>query len=807
MVDGTGQDRFLVSAAVLSLLAQAAESTPVVCLLDDIQWLDSESVAAMAFAARRLHADPVAVLLTVRDGAAATEERVQRLAGATELPVGPLDAEAVDALMNDPERPELDHRVRQRVVDAARGNPLALVELSRENALRVADIGPGSLSLSARLEESYLSRVRGLPQRTQHLLLVAAASESGLVGDLLRAARDLGLDEADLGEAERAQLLLVSDGGWEFAHPLVRSAVYGRATSAERRRVHAVLASSADSFHSEAAVWHRANAAAEPDDDIAEALQQLGESAVRRGAAAAAAQAFQRAATLASDPEFRSSLLVEAAAAAWQSGHTAPASQLVEQARGGSAEASVEARLDHLRGLLELRAGRLAEGYRILLDGAAAFAEVARDTAAAMLADASLAASYDADLANVVAAGALAERLWADTTPPPAAAFVSGIACLFRGEGAKAAGLLKTAIESTRTKADAHHLTLCAAAYTYLGDYRNALPFARQASALARERGALRSLVGALEVLSVVELATAPAMAEAHAAEGAELALETDQTPSAAVQLSTLVTARAYRGDEPGAQGYADRVFALATAQGHTFGVGRAQAALGFLDLSLGRPVQAMDRLEHVLETTSHPAVALTVATDLVEAAVRAGSPDRGHVAFGVFVRWAERSGAPLARALASRSAALLDLDDPESRYQEALTLLRPEGDGFELARTELLFGEYLRRERRRVEARSHLRSAWDSFARLGAQPWAERARVELRATGESARPRHESSLTELTPQELQIARLVADGAATKDVAAQLFLSPRTVDYHLRKVFTKTGISSRAELRRLGLGA
>jgi DNA-binding CsgD family transcriptional regulator len=424
-----------------------------------------------------------------------------------------------------------------------------------------------------------------------------------------------------------------------------------------------------------------------------------------------------------------------------------------------------------------------------------------------MLVDASRAASYSGDVPRVLAAGQRAGTLPVDGGPPSAASFVAGVAALLAGETEVAASLLRAAIAAMEKEDDPSLYIWAGTACAYLGDLARARAYGVRAVSRAREIGAIGTLTQALELLSIGELPVAPLMAEADAVEGLRLAQEFGQIPSAAVHLGTIATVAALSGDEDRAEDCAGQVVALSAKHGLAFPEARAIAALGLLDLGLGRPQQALERFLQLDRTELHASVSIAAAPDLIESAVRSGAPDAAAQALEKLERWVEASGSSLGGALLARSRALLDDGASAAElYDSALEAEALHGTVVTRARTELLYGEFLRRERRRAEARPHLRAAWATFESFNARPWAERAKAELRATGESVRRRGSAHVGDLTPQELQIARLVSTGASSKEVAGQLFLSPRTVDYHLRKIFTKTGITSRSQLSGLDLG-
>jgi DNA-binding NarL/FixJ family response regulator len=797
----TPSDRFLLSVGVLSLLAEAAEERPLVCLLDDAQWLDQASADALVFVARRLAAEGVVLLFAARD----PEVRRFDAAGLPELQLTGLeDAAAADLLAARPGA--MAAEVRDRLLRAAAGNPLALVELPA--MLEPAQLAgraplPDPLPVGARVERAFADRIQRLPPATRAALLVVAADDTGEVATVLRAGRLLELDGLALGPAETAGLVRVAGGRAEFRHPLVRSAVYRNAGFGERRAVHLALAESMDgAADADRRAWHRAAVAAGPDEPVAAELERSAERAQARSGYAAAAAALERAAELTGDGAARAGRLAAGANAAWLAGRPDWALGLVERAAGGAAPPRLGAELAQLRGQIELFCGSPADAHRILADGAAGIAAADPERAALLLAGAAQAAWVAGDTARAVAA---AEQLAGLALPegsptgPPGRVYM-GLAAFMDGDPARAAPLLRAVVEASPADAPPDQLMSAASAAMFLGDDR--------AASAARAAGAVGALPWVLQLVATVEAWTGrwgPAMASAS--EGLRLALETRQQIASAHQHGLLAWLAAAQGREPDCRAHAAAALEVAAPRGIAPQVAMAGWALGLLDLSAGRPAPACDRLQELATPGSghgHPLLALWSAADLVEAAVRSGRAEAAPAALALLEGWAAAAGAPWGLALAARCRGLLaGGEEAEACFAEALDLHAAGGRPFDRARTQLLYGEALRRGRRRSQARGHLRAALDGFDQLGAEPWAERARAELRASGETARRRDPSTLTQLTPQELQIARLAADGATNREIAAQLFLSPRTVEYHLYKVFPKLGIASRAELARL----
>src|SRR5829696_2324287 len=786
-------DRFLIGVAVLSLLAEAAEEAPLVCVVDDAQWLDRPSADALTFAARRLDAEGVVLLFAARDG----ELRRFEGQGLAELTLGRLGAQAAGALLAARARSTLSTEVRDRLVESAAGNPLALIELaallSAEQLAGHAPL-PDPLPESAQLERIYLERARGLPAPAQRLLLLVAADDTGSLATVFDAASALGIRPDALDAAEAADLVRAFHGRVEFRHPLVRSTLYGDAPFAERQAVHRALADVfAGEQDADRRAWHRAAASLGHDDEVADELEQTARRARRRTGFAAAARALERAAALSGDDEARGRRLVAAAQDAWLAGGPEHALALLDRARGLAFDVHVRAGEMHLRGMIELRCGIPAEAATILAAGAAEIAPIAPAKAIEMLVEGAQAASYAGDAAQIVEFGRRASALSGDDDPDRrfTVDVIVGIGSLLAGDTAHGVPLLREALGLAAAFQDPRRLVHAGACAGYLGEEATEHELYGRAVARARETGAVATLPYVLEYLARSEAVDGRyAAAAAHASEGLRLARETGQQNSVCHLLASLALIAALQGRADECRSHAAQALELATARGLGYQAALAAWALARLDLGLGRPAEALVRLTDLAAGgpgESHPFVKLVSAPELVEAAVRASQIGTAQAALALVAR---------CRGLLSAGTAA------ERHFLEALRRHGESARPFDRARTELVFGEYLRRDGRRKAARAHLRSALDGFERLGAGGWAERAHDELRASGETARKRSPSAIDQLTPQELQITRLVAEGATNKEVAARLFLSPRTIDYHLRKIFTKLGISSRAELIR-----
>jgi DNA-binding NarL/FixJ family response regulator len=801
-------DRWLLSLAVLNLLAEAAIDSPVLCMVDDAQWLDNASAEALTFVARRIQAEGIALLFAARDDPL----RPFEAPGLPELHLAGLDQRAADALLSERAQVPVSASVRDRVLSGTLGNPLALTELAE--SLTAAQWGgtaplPDHLPVGADVEHLFGERVRRLGADTQTLLLVAATNDSDELDTVIRAARSLGVDAGALDPAEAAGLVSVSAGTLVFRHPLVRSAVYRSATSPAHRAVENALADALDAERDrDRRAWHRAKATIGHDDTIAAELARVGGRASDRGGHVGATAAYERAAELSTDEDARAGLLADAAQAAWLAGQPDKARELLDLAAPASTDARLRGRIAHLRGVIEATCGAPVAAYATLVGGAELISDADPDLAAVMIAEAGQIAWGTGDLPRIVEAGRLLGML--PGTGNPGARAVVGLAKFMAGDAGAAARELAAAAELAEDSDQPQMLTLAAAGAMFIGDDARAIDLFTRGVARVRAAGAAATLPTLLAPLSTIEMFTGRYVAATtDATEGLRLATETGQDNPAAHSRSVLAWLAAVRGQSDECIELANE--ALAHAIGQRLGPHAAIAswALAHNDLVSGRAEQAFDRLQAMSAAApgeGNPMVNLFAAADLVDAATRCGQEPAAQDAVTRLHAWAANTAAPWAPALVARCRGLLSADDDGDRYfAEALELHSGGGRPFDTARTALMFGARLRRRRRRADARKHLRTALETFERLGATPWAEQARAELLATGETARKRDVSTLTQLTPQELQIARLVAEGSTNKTIAAQLFLSPRTVDYHLRKVFSKLGLSSRNELVRLSL--
>jgi len=686
------------------------------------------------------------------------------------------------------------------------GNPLALRELPAaltRDQLTGREPLPVPLDAGPAVERLFLGRVRRLSPAAQRFLLIASAESGGAPRTVLRAAGAAGIPEDALDEAERAELIQVTNDRLAFRHPLVRSAVYHGATFLECRSAHLVLASVLDSpADADRRAGHQAAAAIEPNEEVAGALEASAARARARGGAAAAANALERAAQLSPRAVDRAARYVAAAGDAWDAGRPDRVRALLDLVEPVAAPRHLRARLWFLRGMVELRSGTPAAACRMLLRSAAEAAPDDQSTvetlgyageAAALLGAPELAAE----------AGRLAAKISA-VDASPLAGLLSGWASLGRDDWSTGARLLGEVVAAAGADDVPARQLWTGRAAIYLGDVTTARTCYGRAVSRARAAGEVGALPMMLDRLSFTDvLAGRLAGAQANAAEGLRLA--GDLGLDGGLALVSQALAAAWTGEADACHRAAERARRLAETRGLRMITAGADWALGLLALGAGRPGEASARLSSLAPggPADHALIRLWATPDLVEAAVRAGEPEPARELLAAFAHWAQGSRLPGPAAALHRCEGLLSGDTDSFR---AAVRLDPPGDrALERARSELLLGEALRRDRRRSESRAHLRGALEVFERAGATAWAARANTELRASGETTHKRELGERVELTPQERQIARFAGAGESNPDIAAKLFLSRRTVEYHLHKVFTKLGVASRIELARIDL--
>ena len=797
-----GSESFLMAAGALSLLAAAAEERPVLCLIDDAQWLDVPSADALMFAARRVAAEGIVLLFAVRDG----DRRRLEIPG-EEIVLEPLDREQAGELLEQVSH-EIAPAVRERLLGEAAGNPLALLELpsglSDEQLAGHAGL-PEAIPLTARLQTAFQRRVESMPTDTRAVLLLAAADSGGELQVLFQAARARGLSEDALDPAEQADLVVIGAERLSFRHPLVRSAIYESATFNDRRRAHAALAAACSAeTQIDRRVWHRAVAALTADETIAAELEASADRSRARGGHASAATAYERAAKMSQTESARVRRLVDAAGSAFIAGQIERARSLVDRALP-TADRPSRADLLALRGVIDGYGGSLADAVSSLVEGI----ELSDDMSSRleMLLEACAMAMYLADYDQLLRLCLQAAEFSPVTDHDRfTVVLLTGLAAELEGDYDRGAALAIQASEiADRLVNPRCHIWL-AASVGRAGNWGDGLPHASRAVRLAREREYLATLPHALQsqASQLIGLSRFD-LAYAVAHEARQLALDLGFPWAASWALADLAYIDAVRGDDELVQAHLAELERLTTSTSPAIPAGMNRA-LGTLALGLGRPSEALDRLLASIALVYPQSNPLLVSgvPDALEAAARAQRSEEMAEHLARYSTWVERFPSPARRALLARCQALADPGDAEHRFADAIGLLDALTP-FDRARTQLLYGEWLRRERRRTDARTHLRAALETFEQLRVSPWAERARSELRASGETTRRRDASTRDQLTPQELRIADLAAEGLTNAEIGAQLFLSPRTIDYHLRKVFTKLDIASRTDLARMQL--
>ena len=795
---GAVPDRFFVGLAVLGLLSDAADEGPLLCVVDDAQWIDQASGEALAFVARRLLAESVVMLFATRGPATL---RLPELALK-----GLADADARELLASAVPGP-MDERVASRLVAEAQGNPLALLELPRGMTTSELAGGfgvPGALSLQGKIEESFRHRLALLPPETQTLLLIAAAEPTGDPALLWRAAQQLGIPEAAARAAE-SEGLLTLDGAVLFRHPLVRSAVYGAADAGERRQVHGALADATDPrIDPDRRAWHRAQATSLPNEEVAAELERSATRAQARGGFAAAAAFLQRAADLTPEESRRSRRALAAADAKVESGALDDARRLVATAESGLLSELELARARLLRGRIAFLATRSTDSVALLLEAAERLNQLDPDLARETYLEALTAAIHAGPLAGP---GASAREVAEAALAAPQALRPRGLDLLLDGLRAAYVDSYAAAVPTLReaqraivsgmSQAEQLRWMWGATVSTLLlWDDEAWERLADQHLELIRETGALGELPSALGHRGQMHVFAGQLASAASLYDALQEASELTGSPLAPYHGAGLV---AMRGREAEARRLIDNARSEVIGRGEGAGLEFMDWAESVLYNGLGRYDDALAAAQRVLgEAELVPAN--WAMPELIEAAVRVGSPQLAAEALERLTERSSASGTEWALGVAARSRALLDEARAETFYVEAVERLGRTRMAVDLARAHLLYGEWLRRQRRRLDARKQLRTAYEMFSEFGMEAFADRARVELLATGERARTRTFETRDDLTPQEAEIARLARDGLSNTEIGARLFISKHTVEYHLRKVFAKLGISSRTKL-------
>lgn len=813
--DGPAPDRLLVAMAALSLLSGVASERPLVCLVDDAHWIDAASQDVLTYVARRVDSERVAMVMAMR-----TDEG------------GPLDTCSLDDVLLT----GLDHSAALQVLTERSGAGLTTAQ--RERLLRATGSNPQALSevpvaalrgaadepvpLSSRLQDEFLKRANGRDRAGRRMLLLVAAYGTGATPTVRRAATILDGNE-EAGVLDDLADLIDQDGTTvAFRHPLIRSAVYYGASSTERREAHRALALASETqasehghdvaggseVHLDRQAWHLARAAAAPDERIAELVDRSATRMMRREGPAAAAIEFDRAAELSTSEPARVRRLVMASDAWWQAGDSTHAAELMNRVEHvDHLPDSAKLDLAALRALSELRSGTPYDVVDLLQPLIPQVLRSDRERAVRLL------MLFGEGCLNANAADAYAAigAPLNDLHVPgddPSSALLRLFRAAYRVCSCEKRDLKPSDLEIVERLTDPIKLCWASALTHSIGEPELARRLGRSAVQRAKHLGAAGTLAWALEAVVSDDISRGQfALAEAHAQEGYDLAMETGQPNIGCQYQSWLVLVVALRGQEREAYRRSTKVLADAHARGLVAVAMTASRALGLLHLAAGRHDQAITHFQsHGLSNAVHPRTAIATVPDLIDAAVHANRKDLAVSILSDFVAWADATGSAGPRALAARcQAQLAPVDAAEDEFRRALQLHAASAQPVEQARTELLFGEHLRRIRRRLDARTHLRAAMETFQHLGMLVWANRAQQELRATGETSRRRQPSATRTLTPQELRIIAAVSQGATNREAAAQLSLSPRTVDYHMRKVFRKLGISSRGQLIRLTL--
>jgi DNA-binding CsgD family transcriptional regulator len=800
---GPAPSAVLVGLAVTGLVSEAGAEQPLLAVVDDAQWLDRASAQAIAFAARRLAPARVALLIVTR-------EVDRSLAGLPELRVGNLGHRDARALLESVLPAPLDDQVLDRIVVEMDGNPLALVELPRlvTPTQLAGGFGlPGAIPVHAEIEARYADRIANLPRDARLLMLVGAADPTGDVALLWRTARRLGIPEAAAGPAESSSLISLRDG-FAFRHPLVRSAVYRSASTEERNGVHRALAEETDATSDpDRRAWHRAQATLVPDDDVADDLVESASRAQARGGFAAAAAFLWRAANLTLDRGPRASRTLEAAEAKQQGGDLDGALTILDAAEAGPLDDLQRVRGEVLRARIAFAAARGREAPALFLDAARRLEVLDVPRARETYLDALIAAVFAGRLAGTPDARHVATAALAAPSPPgPARAVDQLLDALARliVDGPAATSAVRDALDAFSSTegppaGDEGRLWLAGRTAGYIWDYERWDSLTSRQVRVAREAGAIGDLALALSTrvgvhLFAGELTVAESLVEEAAALG-------DASDERIVPTYGALSSAAFRGREKAFRRATDGAIKGFEDRGEGLGLTLTYWVTAALFNGLGRYDDAFEAAALATVDLHELWFSTFGLVELIEAASRSARTERGLEALAALSESTQASGTPWALGVEARSRALLtDGDAAEGLYQEAIRQLESTRVRLDLARAHLVYGEWLRRQGRRVDARDHLREAYGSFTSFGMEAFAERARIELVATGEQARKRTVETVDQLTPQEAEVSRLAARGDTNREIAGQLFITPSTVEYHLRNVFRKLDVKTRTQL-------
>ena len=800
---GPAPNPFLVALAVLGLLSEAAREHGLLCVIDDAHWLDRASAQALGFAARRLAVERIAIVFAAR-------EMGQALQGLPEVDVEPLGYRDARALLESVLPSPVDDQVLERLIVETRGNPLALVELPRD--LTPSQLAGGfgvaaAAPLHAGIEESFQRRVAALPRDARLLVLIAASEPTGDATLVWRAAEVLGIPESAAFAAESSGLIAFRPRV-AFRHPLVRSVVYQAAGAVERTEVHKALAEATDpDTDPDRRAWHRAQAAVMPDEDVAAELERSAARAQARGGFAAAAAFLERSATLSVEPARRAGRALAAAQAKHQAGAVHEAVALLEQAEVGPLDDVQRAQLEVHRARIAFATNRGSDAPPLLLAAARRLEALDVPLARETYLDALTAALFTGRLAGAGDTGQVARAALAappSSAPRPVDLLLDGLATLIAYGPTAGTPPLRQAMAAfaRRDLEPAEALRwrwLAGRAAGFIWEFEGWDKLTAHHIRAAREAGLLAELPLALTTRVGVHLLAGETKAAAGLVEEADV-LARATGDGIAPRYGALALA-AHRGREE----EATRLVRTATddflARGEGLGIAATNWAIAVLNNGLGRYDDAFAAAAEATRIYGEIWFSTFASVELIEAACRSGRPERGAEALESLSASTSASGTPWALGVEARSRALLAQDNAaEPLYREAIERLEPTRLRLDLARGHLVYGEWLRRAARRIDARNQLRTAYELFTEFGMDAFAERSRIELEATGEHARKRTADTLDQLTAQEAQISRLAADGNTNREIAAQLFISPSTVEYHLRKAFRKLDVTSRTQL-------
>ena len=800
ITDASAPDLFLTALAALNLLSDAAEPTGLLVIAEDAHWLDRSTAEVLAFVARRLEDEPLVLMAAIRDGF----ESPLGSAGLQELHLEPLDPGASAALL-DGAAPDLSATARLQVLAEATGNPLALLELPltlTKHGARAA--APAWLPLTTRLERAFAARVRDLPATTRSTLLVAALNDGGSLSEVLAASAQLAEEELTtdaLDPAVSARIVDVDEARIAFRHPLMRAAIAQQASISQRQRAHAALADVLVG-EPERRVWHRAASLIGPDDAVAVDLDATAARAQRRGASAVAVAGFERAAQLSADPVARGQRLLRAAELGFELGHKDLVSRLLREAEPLDLSAAQRSRAMWLRGVFDGQRAGGADRLEKMIETAFVLTDQGEDDLALkILWSASMQCWWsDPDRpigARIIATAEHARTRELDPRPVAIAAFVAPVE-----RGATVIDRLSRLGTAVTDDPDAARILGTAA--NAIGAFDASAGLLAAATAGLRSQGRLGLLARALtqqawSAAQRVDLGVAIPVGE----EAERLTRETAQPTMHHIGRAIQAMLAALRGDRSQADAHAAEAEAFGLARGARALLAMARHASGLAALADGQYAEAYEHLARIHDPSDpahHSFIRAFTVADLVDAAARNDQTDAVRPIVAELETIARQTPAPVLHAGLRYARAVL-AGDEETEALFGIAIDANAGWPFLRARGQLAYGEWLRRRRRAADARPHVRAARDTFDALGTIPWSERARLELRASGESSRRRVPEARDQLTPQELQIAQLAAKGMTNREIGQMLYVSRRTVSSHLYRIFPKLGVTSRAELR------